>query len=50
MNDDMIQQALDKAVSKENKKTKTKRKKKVPWSKVYEQLRDEDLKKKGYIK
>ena len=50
MDDDMIQQALDKAVSKETKKTKTNRKKNPHWSKVYELLRDDDLKKKGYIK
>jgi hypothetical protein len=50
MDDDKLEQALEKCVSKETKKTKTKRKKVVPWSKVYEQLREEDLKKKGYIK
>lgn len=51
MEDEKIEQALEKCMAKETKKPKRVKSKKNPhWSKVYEQLRDEDLRKLGYIK
>ncbi len=49
MDDDMIQQALDKAVSKTSVKQK-KKKTKRPNPKLWEKLFEDNLKKEGYIK
>lgn len=54
LDEERLNQVMDGLLEKEQefrKKTwKPKMKKKPHWSKVYEQLRDEDLKKKGYLK
>lgn len=47
--EDIIEKALEKSMSKQNKKTKTRRNSNPHWSKVWQQLRDEDMKKKGYV-
>ena len=50
MEDELIEKELQKTMEKKAKKTKVKRKKTTHWGKVYEQLRDEELKRLGYIK
>ena len=51
MEDELIEKELQKAMEKETKKPKVrKRKNTTHWGKVYEQLRDEELKRLGYIK
>lgn len=47
--EDIIEKALEKSMSKQNKKSKTRRKPNPHWSKVWQQLRDEDMKKNGYV-
>ena len=51
MDDELIEKELQKVMEKKTKKTrKTSGKKNPHWSKVYEQLRDAELKRLGYIK
>ena len=51
MEDELIEKELQKAMEKETKKPKTrKRKKIVHWGKLYEELKNEELKRLGYIK
>lgn len=50
MEDELIEKELQKAMEKETKKTKAKKKKTTHWGKVYEELRDAELKRLGYIK
>lgn len=48
--DDKLDQLLEDCVNKERKFRKSCKPKKKPNHKLFEQLMDEDLKKKGYIK
>lgn len=50
MEDDKIEQALEKAMTKESKKTKTKTRRKKNNFKLWEELNEKHLKELGYIK
>ena len=50
MEDDKIEQVLEKAMTKESKKTKTKTRRKKNNFKLWEELNEKHLKELGYIK